>query len=340
MHASFFKLGYRCHNSITFCRTIHKPFELLYGIHPVLCALTFRQRELKQLYIKDVLTESRDSDNLVELSLNQITKTAHIFDIPVTRVPVEKLKELANSRAHQGVLLEVSPIDVQPISKQSIQTLLQSWKTPSERYFPHVKKNNRPIVLLLDHVSDVMNFGSILRSAAFFGVSAVILSTAPCVGPSPLISKLSVGAMEGIPFYRLTDTVMDMNYLSKAGFLIVGTCGENQSSRSGICKPVNNLQPNEVGVNDDNNTGIFPRPVVLALGSESRGLSNSVLNACDLLLRIPGFGDSSNLNQYISQGIPSSLNVSVAAGILLYQLTMYRHGYEAVNISSFILHIK
>lgn len=93
-----------------------------------------------------------------------------------------------------------------------------------------------------------------------------------------------------------------------------------------------------MGANDDNNTGVYPRPLVLALGSESRGLSENILNACDLLLRIPGFGDSTKLNQCLSQSITSSLNVSVAAGILLYQLTMFRHGHEAVDKSSFISH--
>nr|AAP06366.1 similar to GenBank Accession Number AP001507 tRNA/rRNA methyltransferase in Bacillus halodurans [Schistosoma japonicum] len=160
----------------------------------------------------------------------------------------------------------------------------------------HMQKNtHRPTVLLLDHVMDIMNFGSILRSAAFFGVSAVILSTAPCVSPSPLISKLSVGAMESIRFYRLTDTVMDMKSLSKAGFLIVGTCGENQLPPNKVSKPTSFLHPNEVFANNDNNTGVSPRPLVLALGSESRGLSENILNSCDLLLRIPGLAIQLNL---------------------------------------------
>nr|CAH8847572.1 unnamed protein product [Trichobilharzia regenti] len=329
------------YNLTTSCGTIHQQLcETLYGIHPVLCALSFHQRNIKQLYVRDISSKTKDSESLVELSLSQIIEEALRFNIPITHVSVEELKVLSNSRSHQGVLLEVSPIIIHPISNLSIQNLLHSWTNPSEKYFPFVKKNNRPIILLLDHISDVMNFGSILRSAAFFGVSAVLLSTAPCVTPSPLISKLSVGAMEGMLFYRLTDIVMDMKSLSDAGFLVVGTCGESQISPNAISKPLNCLQPNEVGVNDcNNNTRISPRPMVLALGSESRGLSENVLNACDLLLRVPGLADTPNLvNKSISQNIPSSLNVAVAAGILLYQLTMYRHGCEAANTSSFVFH--
>ncbi|CAH8496839.1 unnamed protein product [Schistosoma turkestanicum] len=323
MLAYFYKLRCKFHTSINFCGRTRQLSELLYGIHPVLCALTFRQRDIYRLYVKDISTNCKDPDNLVELSTSQIVEKALKYGIPVIRVPVEKLKELSNSRAHQGVILEVSPTTVQPISDLSIKNLMFSWNNLSESYLPYMKIHNRPTILLLDHIMDTMNFGSILRSAAFFGISVVILSTSPCVSPSPLISKLSVGAME------------NMKSLSNAGFLIIGTCGENQLS-SKVPKYTNFLQPNEVGANTDNNTGIQPRPLILALGSESRGLSESVLNACDLLLRIPGFGDSNKLNQCLSQSIPSSLNVSVAAGILLYQLTMYRHGHEAANKSSFI----
>ncbi|XP_018650771.1 putative rrna methylase [Schistosoma mansoni] len=332
----FGKLSCKFHTSINFLGRTRQSSELLYGIHPVLCALTFRHRDIYRLYVKDTLSNCKDPDNLVEISTFQITEKALKYGIPVTRVPVEKLKELSNSRAHQGVILEVSPTTIQSISDLSIKNLLFSWNNLSGN-LPYAKKYHRPTVLLLDHMMDTMNFGNILRSAAFFGISAVILSTSPCVSPSPLISKISVGAMESILFYRLTDTVMDMKSLSNAGFLIVGTCGESQLPSSKVSKSTDLLKPDEVGANNDN-TGVYPRPLILALGSESRGLSENVLNSCDLLLRIPGYGDSTKLNQCISQTIPSSLNVSVAAGILLYQLTMFRHGHEAANKSSFISH--
>ncbi|RTG89386.1 uncharacterized protein DC041_0008251 [Schistosoma bovis] len=308
----FGKLSCKFHTSVNFRGGIRQSSELLYGIHPVLCALTFRHRDIYRLYVKDVLSNCKDPDNLVEISASQITEKALKYGIPVTRVPVEKLKELSNSRAHQGVILEVSPTTIQSISDSSIKNLLFSWNNLSG-CLPYTKKYHRPTVLLLDHMMDIMNFGNILRSAAFFGISAVILSTSPCVSPSPLISKISVGAMESILFYRLTDTVMDMKSLSNAGFLIVGTCGESQLPSTKASKSTNFLKPDEVGANDDNNTGVYPRPLVLALGSESRGLSENILNACDLLLRIPGFGDSTKLNQCLSQSITSSLNVSVAA---------------------------
>ncbi|TNN17235.1 rRNA methyltransferase 1 [Schistosoma japonicum] len=310
------KLSRKFHSSVNFRGDTRRSSELLYGIHPVLYALTFRQRNIYQLYTKDISSNYKNPDNLIELSTLQITEKAIKHGIPVTKVSVEKLKELSNSRAHQGVMLEVSPITIQTISDLSIKDMLFPWNDLSDYCLPHAKKYNRPTVLLLDHVMDIMNFGSILRSAAFFGVSAVILSTAPCVSPSPLISKLSVGAMESIRFYRLTDTVMDMKSLSKAGFLIVGTCGENQLPPNKVSKPTSLLHPNEVFANNDNNTGVSPRPLVLALGSESRGLSENILNSCDLLLRIPGFGDSTKFNHCVSQSIPSSLNVAVATAYM------------------------
>ncbi|CAL8070041.1 unnamed protein product [Calicophoron daubneyi] len=306
--------------------------QFLYGIHPVLSALCFKQRKIKQLIIREDWLENRMNKGLAYSWISRIHSIAQNSGVPVSFASMAAMGTLINGRAHQGVLLEADDITVEPISRRSISNFLSFYSfTNPECSQDFIRIRNRPVALLIDHLTDVMNLGSILRSAVFFGTSAVIFSTAPCVAPSPLISKLSAGAMESLSLFRFTDTVDDLKILSEAGFLVIGTMGLDSSlSSDNRCRTSFSLTAEEVGAYDDGGTGITPRPLVLALGSEARGLSPEVVKACDILLRIPGSQETCSDPVVPVLAYPSSLNVAVATGILLYQLANLRYPAETL----------
>ncbi|OON15367.1 RNA methyltransferase, TrmH family [Opisthorchis viverrini] len=322
--------------------------HLLYGLHPVLAALTFRQRNIKCLHVREDWIKGQVADGPARPWLSRICEVADHSRIPILPTSSVELGKLVNGRAHQGVVLETDQIPINEVTGKTISHLLSSLRFGSRITHGTLAHHRRPISLLLDHLTDVMNVGSIFRTAAFFGACAVFLSAAPCVTPSNLISKLSVGAMESLLFYRLTDTIADLRVLSKAGFLIVGTAGQHSSeSLDARYKAEWNLTPDmhfvlnpfsflltQVGRNDDGGTGIAPRPLILVLGNESTGISQEVLKACDLLVRVVGSHESAATPL---SSIPSSLNVAVATGILFYHLTALRHRTEEVGQPCFSL---
>ncbi|TGZ58723.1 hypothetical protein CRM22_009474 [Opisthorchis felineus] len=309
--------------------------HLLYGLHPVLAALTFRQRNIKCLHVREDWLKGQAADRPALPWLSRICEIANHSRIPILPTSTIELGKLVNGRAHQGVVLETDQIPINEVTGKTISHLLSSLRFGSRITHDTLTHHRRPISLLLDHLTDVMNVGSIFRTAAFFGACAVFLSAAPCVTPSNLISKLSVGAMESLLFYRLTDTVADLRVLSEAGFLIVGTAGQHSSeSLDARYKAEWNLTPGEVGRNEDGGTGITPRPLILVLGNESTGISQQVLKSCDLLVRVVGSHESAATPL---SSIPSSLNVAVATGILMYHLTALRHRTEEVGQSCFAL---
>ncbi|THD19845.1 rRNA methyltransferase 1 mitochondrial [Fasciola hepatica] len=303
--------------------------QYVYGVHSVLSAICFRQRIIHKLYIKSDLSEEKGSHEILSNWKKRIENAASEAEIPVVQTSNAHLSKMVNGRPHQGFVLEASQIPVKAINRRTVFDLFDTkslgLQNPSTNM---VNRHVRPLILLIDHLTDVMNFGSIIRSAVFFGASALLFSPPPCVGPSPLISKLSVGALECLPLYRLTDVPHDLKLLSSAGFLLVGTAGNTGCealNRSPV--PTWLLTGDQIGVQD----GINPKPLILALGSESRGLSEEVLRACHLQLRIVGSQESIVYPNDDRDSLPSSLNVAVAAGILLYQLTYLRHGPDATK---------
>ncbi|KAF6772911.1 hypothetical protein AHF37_08145 [Paragonimus kellicotti] len=305
----------------------------IYGIHPVLAALTYKQRTISRLFLReDYFCNTPHEHPLTRSWISCIQILARKIGIPILTASLEDLRCLVNGRAHQGVVLEAGPLPIEEITRRSVSYWLREHANKANGNYL-AQQPCRPLILLLDHLTDVMNVGSILRSAVFFGACTVIFSSSPCVVPSALISKLSAGALECIRCFRLSSTVQDLNVLRDAGFLFVGTVGNDtleggDSRYRASCL----LRPYEVGFGDDGGTGISPRPLVLVLGSESKGISAEVMNACHLLVRIVGSHDSTIAGPDVScSPVPTSLNVAVSTGILLYQLTKLRHDNELVR---------
>lgn len=146
-------------------------------------------------------------------------------------------------------------------------------------------------LLVLDGVTDPHNLGACLRSAAAAGVQAVILPKDKSAGLTPVVRKVACGAAESLPVYSVTNLARTLRTLQDAGIWIYGAAGEA-----------------ELSLYDVDFTG----SVALVLGAEGGGLRRLTREHCDGLVKIP------------MAGTVESLNVSVAAGVLLYEVVRQR----------------
>jgi len=148
-----------------------------------------------------------------------------------------------------------------------------------------------PLVLVLDGVTDPHNLGACLRSADAAGVDFVIAPRDKAVGLTPVVRKVACGAAEVIPFIQVTNLARTLRALQEAGVWIVGTAGEA-----------------DVALYEQDLKG----PVALVLGAEGGGMRRLTREYCDFLVNLP------------MAGSVSSLNVSVAAGICLFEAVRQR----------------
>lgn len=156
-----------------------------------------------------------------------------------------------------------------------------------------------PFFVVLDGVTDVRNFGAIARTCDCAGVTAVVIPEKGSVSVNGDAIKTSAGALNYVPVCRERSLKDAITYLRESGCRIVGTSDKNS-----------------VVYTQENYTG----PVALILGSEGKGISREIMRQCDALVAIPEFG---NIN---------SLNVSVAGGIMMYEVVRQRlaDGQEAI----------
>ena len=150
-------------------------------------------------------------------------------------------------------------------------------------------------VLILDGITDPRNFGAILRTAEAVAIGDIIIAKDRSVGITPVVLKASAGAVNHLRIYRVTNLRRALASLKNVGFWIVGldaNAMENYDSKD------------------------YPDKLGIVLGSEGRGLRPLISNECDYLVRIP------------MRGKISSLNVSVAAAILLYEVSRQHSGID------------
>lgn len=148
-----------------------------------------------------------------------------------------------------------------------------------------------PLFLLLDGVEDPRNLGAILRTASCAGVSGVILPERRAAGITPAVEKVSAGASEHVAVARVTNLGRALERLKEAGCWLVGLDERGPQSLTSVD---------------------FTDPLGLVLGGEGKGLREHVRAKCDFEVSIPTVGPI------------SSLNVSVAAGIVLYEAVRQR----------------
>lgn len=148
------------------------------------------------------------------------------------------------------------------------------------------------LILMADQIEDPHNLGAMIRTADAVGVDAVIIPKRRSVGVTDTVAKVSTGAIYTVPIHQAINLVDTIHVLKEHGYWVIGA---------------------ENGVDAVNYTD-FPvdMPIVLVMGSEGKGISRLVKENCDILTTIP------------MHGFVSSLNVSVATAILLYQINQKR----------------
>ncbi len=148
-------------------------------------------------------------------------------------------------------------------------------------------------LLILDGVQDPHNLGACLRTADAAGVHALILPRDNAVSVTPTVRKVASGAAETVPVFQVTNLARTLDQLKAAGIWLVGAAGDAQGS----------LYETDLR-----------GPLALILGAEGKGLRRLTQERCDFLVQIP------------MAGSVSSLNVSVAAGICLFEAVRQRKG--------------
>lgn len=195
--------------------------------------------------------------------------------VPYSQVPAIKLRKLT-PKNHQGAVALLSPIDFAPLS-QVVQRSYEQAKAP--------------LILVMDGITDVKNFGAIVRTAACTGVDAVVVPTQRSAALGDDAMKTSAGALAHVPICREANLKEALRYLQESGLYLLA-CHE-RASRT--------LYATTLDV-----------PLALLLGAEDRGISPEYLKLVDGSAKIPMVGPI------------GSLNVSVAAGVALYEVVRQR----------------
>lgn len=177
---------------------------------------------------------------------------------------------------------------------QGIIAIAAGWKyaTVDEILGRADKKGEPPFILLLDGVEDPQNLGSIIRTAEAAGVDGIIIPERRAAGLSAAVSRASAGAIEFMPVARVTNLNRTIEELKNKGIWFTGAdmAGKNEYHQADLKGPMG-----------------------LVVGGEGRGLSRLVAEHCDQIVRLPMWGSI------------NSLNVSVATGILLYEIRRQRN---------------
>ncbi|WP_394172782.1 23S rRNA (guanosine(2251)-2'-O)-methyltransferase RlmB [Thalassotalea litorea] len=149
------------------------------------------------------------------------------------------------------------------------------------------KKGKNPFLLILDGVTDPHNLGACLRNADAAGVDAIVVPKDNAARITSTVRKVAVGAAETVPLVQVTNLARSMKAMQESGVWLVGTAGEAQQS-----------------IYDCKLTG----PIALVMGAEGKGMRRLTRETCDELIKLP------------MAGAVSSLNVSVACGICLFEI--------------------
>lgn len=240
--------------------------EYIFGIRAIIEAVN-AGKEIEKVFLQKELKGAL---------MNELSAVIRKERIANSYVPIEKLNKLSKYQNHQGAVAKISAIKFHDLEK-----LVES----------ELEKETPPLFLLLDQISDVRNFGAIIRTAECSNVSGIVI---PNHGNAPLNAdaiKTSAGAAFNIPICKV-EHIKDALFILKAADIQIVA----------ITEKTNDL----IYVAD------FNKPTALIMGSEQRGISPSILKMSDVKAKLPMYGKI------------ESLNVSVACGVALYEVVRQR----------------
>ena len=204
-----------------------------------------------------------------------IAREARRKDTIINYVSRERLDQLSETHAHQGVIAQVAAYEY-----STVEDILAKAE----------EKGEPPFLILLDNVEDPHNLGAIIRTANLAGAHGVIIPKRRAVGLTSTVAKTSAGAINYTPVAKVTNLVRTMEELKQKGiWFVCADMGGESMYRMNL-------------------TG----PIGLVIGNEGEGVSRLVREACDFTASIPMKGDI------------DSLNASVAAGVLAYEIVRQR----------------
>lgn len=239
--------------------------QLIYGLRPILQAVKDGQ-SIDKVFLQKGIAGSL---------FTQLEGTLREQGIDPKYVPVEKLNRLTRGN-HQGAVAYLAPIDFVDLEQQLVHI---------------IKAGETPLVLALDRITDVRNFGAIARTAESAGAHLMVIPKGESAPVNADAVRTSTGALLEVPVAKV-DHLKDAVYLAQSlGLKIVAAT--EKSDLSLYDAPLS-------------------EPCMIIMGNEENGVHKSLLQLCDAKAKIPMHG---NIN---------SLNVSVATGILLYEAVRQR----------------
>ncbi|PON45166.1 RNA methyltransferase TrmH family [Parasponia andersonii] len=278
--------------------------EGIYGVGPILAALSSGRREFYALYIQEGLDlSSNNRKKKDKKGFEKVLKMAEKIGLSTKEVSKHDLNMVVDNRPHQGLVLDASPLEMVKIEELEPVSLEE-------------EKNS--LWVALDEVTDPQNLGAIIRSAYFFGASGVVLCAKNSAPLSGVVSKASAGSLELMELRYCKNMMQFLTSSAENGWRVLG------GSVSSKAIPLNEVVPGA--------------PTILVLGSEGTGLRPLVERSCTQLVRIPwnvpvdlipgeeecietvdnfSGGSAADFQSFLAV---ESLNVSVAAGVLLHHL--------------------
>lgn len=194
-------------------------------------------------------------------------------------------------------LIKKSNLKVESKSKKEIDNLCSGvhqgiiLDIPDYQYYELEELLNEEIVVILDHLEDPHNLGAIIRTCEAAGIKGIIIPKDRQVGVNATVMKTSVGTLDNVKVVSVSNIVNTIEKLKKSNFWIVGTSLEDS------------IDYREID---------YSGKIALIIGNEGSGISNLVSKKCDFLAKIPMYGRT------------NSLNASVAAGIMIYEIIRNR----------------
>jgi len=239
--------------------------NFIFGIRPIIEAVE-AGKTIDKLFIRKGL----HNDLFAEL-----WKLVRLRRINYKHVPLEKINRLTRKN-HQGVFAFISPIDFHNI-EDIIPALFEEGKNP--------------LILVLDRITDVRNFGAIARTAECAGVDTILIPEQNAAAINADAIKTSAGALHKVTVCRTWNLKLALQYLKDSGIQLIGCTEKTQD---------NMYKPD------------YTPPTAIIMGSEEDGVSPEFLKMCDARAKIP------------MSGKIASLNVSVATGVILYEAIRQR----------------
>lgn len=246
-------------------RREEKDDQLIYGIRAVMEAVN-AGKEIERIFI------TRGAKGELMNSLKALLKEK---GIAWQDVPIEKIHRITRNN-HQDVVCYISSISYDSIT-QIVPSLFEKGETP--------------LILVLDRITDVRNFGAIARTAECAGVHAIVIPMKGAAQVTADAIKTSAGALNRISVCRENNLRHTINFLQESGLRVVAASEKGAK---------NHFEAD------------FTGPLAIVMGSEEDGISNEIIKVSDELLRIPLMGKI------------GSLNVSVATGIMLFEAIRQR----------------